>query len=367
MAKNTSRIVALFTLWLASTLGYAAEDPGQLNVNSCPYVLNMDGATPVYVADPYWLDIHNLNNQQIANSGAAIGGLNSNITSDVSGTGKFLFYNSALNPVPAGATVLFQTIPTITVAVETGREYIFSYYVANLNTTNNAQIQPFINDVSLGGAVSVPGVGVWGKLSYKWNAGASTSALLRLNFQNPVAPSGAGRDFGLDEISLCPSYADLVTVKTLVSGNPTPHVGAKVSFRITVTNNGPEDATNVVLTDSLPEGLTATSGNGVVSTGSYNATSGLWEIGSLANGASATLTLVGIVNDDQSSKMITNRTSAATTPNQFDPTTIGDLLAARVSVMPIITVPLGGITWLFILTLLLVLVANRYVNATRWH
>jgi len=88
---------------------------------------------------------------------------------------------------------------------------------------------------------------------------------------------------------------DLVTVKTLASGDSTPDEGDTVTFDITVTNSGPIGATNVSLTDLLPAGLTATALNGGITQGAYNAATGLFNIGSLAVGQSATLTLEGTV------------------------------------------------------------------------
>jgi len=92
---------------------------------------------------------------------------------------------------------------------------------------------------------------------------------------------------------------DLVTVKTLASSDSTPDVGDTVTFEITVTNSGPSDATNVSLTDTLPAGLTATGLNGGITQGSYDAATGLFNIGSLAVGQSATLTLEGTVDAGQ--------------------------------------------------------------------
>ena len=126
--------------------------------------------------------------------------------------------------------------------------------------------------------------------------------------------------------------ADLQTVKTLTSGTTEPGVGDTVTFLITVTNNGGNQATSVSLTDALPAGLTATAGNGTVSQGTYDAGSGLWTVGTLANGASATLTIEGTVNAGTEGTTITNVTSAATS-DQFDPTTNGDDLNEAVGVI----------------------------------
>jgi uncharacterized repeat protein (TIGR01451 family) len=126
--------------------------------------------------------------------------------------------------------------------------------------------------------------------------------------------------------------ADLQTVKTLTSGTAQPAVGDTVTFVITVTNNGGDDATNVSLTDALPAGLTATTNNGSVSAGSYDSGTGVWTIASLADGASATLTIEGTVDAGQEGNTITNVTTAATS-DQNDPTTTGDDLGESVDVI----------------------------------
>jgi uncharacterized repeat protein (TIGR01451 family) len=126
--------------------------------------------------------------------------------------------------------------------------------------------------------------------------------------------------------------ADLQTVKTLTSGTAQPAVGDTVTFVITVTNNGGDDATNVSLTDALPAGLTATTNNGSVSAGSYDSGTGVWTIASLADGASATLTIEGTVDAGQEGNTITNVTTAATS-DQNDPTTTGDDLDESVDVI----------------------------------
>ena len=86
--------------------------------------------------------------------------------------------------------------------------------------------------------------------------------------------------------------ADLAITKTVSSA--TPAVGANVTFTLTVTNNGPNNATGVVVNDFLPDGMTYVSDNGG---GAYSSGTGLWTIpGTINNGASATLQITATVD-----------------------------------------------------------------------
>ncbi len=124
---------------------------------------------------------------------------------------------------------------------------------------------------------------------------------------------------------------NLVTVKTLSSGNPTPIQGDTVSYDIVVTNNSAFGGRNITLTDTIPSGLTATVNNGDVDVGNYDSSTGLWTIGDLAGGASATLTIEGVVNSGQGGNTITNTTTAAD-GDETDPTTVGDDLQEAIVV-----------------------------------
>jgi uncharacterized repeat protein (TIGR01451 family) len=87
------------------------------------------------------------------------------------------------------------------------------------------------------------------------------------------------------------SSTDLAITKVLDLN--LPQVGASASFTLTVTNNGPSNASGVTVSDLLPAGYTYVSDN---SGGSYNSTSGTWAVGNLANGGTASLTIATTVN-----------------------------------------------------------------------
>ena len=146
-----------------------------------------------------------------------------------------------------------------------------------------------------------------------------------------VDPSTVGDDLE-EAVTVVVPTADLVTVKTLASGDSTPNEGDIVTFEINVTNSGPNSASNVSLTDFLPQGLIATTNNGnVVGGGSYDPATGVLSIPTLASGDTVTLTLEGIVGFGQNGSIITNTTTAAT-GNQVDPSTVGDDLEETVVV-----------------------------------
>jgi len=86
--------------------------------------------------------------------------------------------------------------------------------------------------------------------------------------------------------------ADLSLSKTI--DNTTPTVGENVTFTLTLNNGGPNDATGVQVTDTLPNGYTLVSANPSGGT-TYDSNTGVWDVGTLANGGSATLDLVATV------------------------------------------------------------------------
>ncbi|WP_307292336.1 DUF7507 domain-containing protein [Pedobacter agri] len=98
--------------------------------------------------------------------------------------------------------------------------------------------------------------------------------------------------------------ADLSVVKTINSAELNNNRGV---FTIVVSNNGPSTATNVIVNDVLPTGYTFTSSS--ATTGNYAA--GVWTVGSLVSGASATLTLNSTLNSS-GNYVNTATTSSAT-------------------------------------------------------
>ncbi|OEK00001.1 hypothetical protein BFP97_00005, partial [Roseivirga sp. 4D4] len=113
--------------------------------------------------------------------------------------------------------------------------------------------------------------------------------------------------------TVTPANADLALTKTV--DLPGANVGDNVTFTITVTNNGPDGASGIQVTDQLPSGYTFVSATPVQ--GTYVSSTGLWTVGSLANGASTSLELVGTL---KSSGTLTN-SATISAANEFDTNT----------------------------------------------
>lgn len=100
--------------------------------------------------------------------------------------------------------------------------------------------------------------------------------------------------------------SDIVLEKTV--NDPTLMPGAAVEFNVTVTNAGPDVAESVVVTDRLPAGLVIPVGTvPVASQGNYDPLTGTWDVGTIADGAAAVLTVPAQVVADPLPLCITNQ------------------------------------------------------------
>jgi len=143
------------------------------------------------------------------------------------------------------------------------------------------------------GTVNLP---VGGTVTYTAIAQISSSATTNLVNTATVGVPGGVTDpnpanNASTDTDTAARRADLAIAKMV--DNPTPRVGANVVFTLTATNNGPSAATGVSVADILPSGYQFVSAN---PSAAYNAMTGVWTIGALGNGASATLGITAKVN-----------------------------------------------------------------------
>ncbi len=108
---------------------------------------------------------------------------------------NYALYNTTGGTYTSGMEVWGTTTP---IDVVIGETYSFQFAMANLSTTNNAQIEPFINGISVGAAITPAGSGAssWTIYTFYWTATATTADL---SLKNNMAVE-SGNDFALDEI-----------------------------------------------------------------------------------------------------------------------------------------------------------------------
>ena len=107
--------------------------------------------------------------------------------------------------------------------------------------------------------------------------------------------------------------------------NSTPHVGDTITWTITVTNNGPDTAEDVVIADILPEGLILVNGGRV------------FEIGSLGSNESVSVSVITLVNATGS--IVNVATVTTTSNNTGDNETNKSVNVTKVVVIEIEEVP----------------------------
>jgi gliding motility-associated-like protein len=180
--------------------------------------------------------------------------------------------------------------------------------VFTITATNNGPYKATgvtVNDVLPSGYTFVsatPSTGTW--TAPDWTVGnlingasATLSIVATVNasgsYANTATITGNDPDINLlnNTDTVTPVVQTNLTV-TKAANVTVPNVGDNITFTITASNAGPSNATGVTVSDALPSGYTFVSAT--PSTGTWLAPN--WTIGNLANGATATLSVIATVN-----------------------------------------------------------------------
>ena len=196
------------------------------------------------------------------------------------------------------------------------------------NTATNAQVTDKL-PAGLSFVSATPSQGTYNSTSGLWTVGTVTTStpqtlVITATVVSPAAQTNSATITHSDQFdpnnsnttasaTETPQQADLVLAKSV--DNPTPNVGDTITYTITLADNGPNTATNVQVTDSLPSSLLFVTA--FPSQGTYNAATGVWNVGSVDTIAPRTLRIRATVINANS----TVNTATIAHADQFDPVT----------------------------------------------
>lgn len=131
----------------------------------------------------------------------------------------------------------------------------------------------------------------------------------------PTADNGNFRHAELYLTSAPANFADLSLSKTV--NNPGPASGTNITYTLQARSSASSTntATGVQVTDLLPPGAAYVSHSGP---GSYNPATGIWQVGTLAPGGLATLTITATVNASAGAVIVNNAEITASSQADSD-------------------------------------------------
>jgi uncharacterized repeat protein (TIGR01451 family) len=172
---------------------------------------------------------------------------------------------------------------------------------------------------------ATPSIGTYNNGSHTWtiptlNIGANASLIIVVqingtgNISNNIVINTTENNTGDNNSSSNNTTANkAVNITITKTANVTGNVlnGQTITYNITVKNNGPDNATDVVVIDTLDSRLIYI--NSIADTGFYNSSTGIWNIGNLNYGRSVTLLIIVRVNGTGN---ITNNANAISNETQ---------------------------------------------------
>ena len=225
--------------------------------------------------------------------------------------------DSTIHVNKAGLTIT----NTGTTPVNVGGTGTFTITATNNGPDPATNIQ--INDpLPTGYTAGTPTIGTYNQTTGIWTiTSLANGSQATLTFTAPITATMAGTTTTNHATATWTEYPTTVTIPdstihvnkaglTITNTGTTPvNVGGTGTFTITATNNGPDPATNIQINDPLPTGYTA----GTPTIGTYNQTTGIWTITSLANGSQATLTFTAPITATMAGTTTTNHATATWT------------------------------------------------------
>lgn len=333
----------LFTAWILNLFkvtGYPNPELGVriLNENGgVLYSATLGALIPVNTNAPEWKQIGTVVNSQNNNS----------LTVEFLSEGPEVIGNDyAIDDIQFNEVLVPEFIPVKTVSVESANiGETVEYTVTLTNTCTSPLTNVFFQDIIPNGLSFVPNSVTINGISYQTSnpnigftlpdvpGGGTVTVTFEVvaNFvpiSNPALNSadisysytpvegGIPGNFEVSSnevpVEILEELADVSVRKT---ASPSPvRPDTELTYAITVANSGPSAAENVVLTDSIPIGLTevefSTDGGST-----FLPWTGSLSLGTIANGSSETVLIRGIVRSDRTSPITNTATVISTTPD----------------------------------------------------
>ena len=149
--------------------------------------------------------------------------------------------------------------------------------------------------------------------------GTVTASMAGLTVTNTATRTGQDQYNSLPGVASASVYTKMAMIDIDQTVNTPVNVGDIVTYIVSVTNSGPDTATNIVIEDHPPTNLA----NLTVTPSTGTFVNGIWTIPSLANGATATLTISGNATTVMAGTLTPN-TATIINQTEYDPHTIGE-------------------------------------------
>jgi uncharacterized repeat protein (TIGR01451 family) len=237
-------------------------------------------------------------------------------------------------------------------------------------TTNSADRLTLLAGTELGGNITINIYSDANRVSranfaIPATAMALATAQVSIAFSSFSAVSGGGADFtnvGAIEMILAPtdvadgridtiatfgptaiqgpSAANTSTIDLRINksvNNSTPALGSNVVWTVQVSNDGPGNATGVTVEDTLPNGVTYVSNT--TTQGTFSSGTGIWNVGNLNSGSTATMTITTTVSS--SGQQVNTAQVCAANETDIDSTPCNDIASeddqASAAIVPNVT------------------------------
>ncbi len=167
-------------------------------------------------------------------------------------------------------------------------------------------------------------------------AGTTINASAEISTSEQTDPNGTDNE---DNASILIGMADIGIASTVNDSNP--KVGDEIQLTIVMTNNGPSEATDVIIENALPEGITFTQAE--MTFGSFNSANKRWTLSNLTAQHQAVLTIRGTINSGTYGTTLVNNASILDR-TQIDENAANDLTSVEMSVQeytpPLVQTPI---------------------------